>query len=222
MNRLTKLGLIALIAATAVVTGCTKKPGHITPIPAGGLSNSGAPGGGDLGNGGPIRNGGPNGAKFGGATNPAPIDLTNGKGLGTGDPSALPTGDPRAGKDEDRETFKSNTVYFYFDKATFNSSESSKIPAVIEFLKSHPDNNLLIEGHCDERGTEEYNRALGERRALALRELVVGAGISGERVTTISYGEDRPADPGHDEAAWSKNRRGEFILLTPSKGGSLK
>ena len=218
MNRLTKLGLVVLIAVTAVGTGCTKKPKTITPIP-GGMSNSGAPAGG-LGSGSQIRDGGA--GKFGGASNPAPQDLTNTKGLGKDTSSELPTGDPRAGKDEDRETFKANTVYFEYDKSAIQTGEAGKIGPVIEFLKAHPDNNLLIEGHCDERGTEEYNRALGERRALALRERVTAAGISGERVTTISYGEDRPADPGHDQAAWSKNRRGEFILLVPSKGGSIK
>jgi peptidoglycan-associated lipoprotein len=218
MNRLTKLGLIALIAVTAAGTGCTKKPKSITPIP-GGMSNSGAPGGG-LGSGSQIRD--TSGPKFGGATNPGFQELPGGKGVGKDDPSALPSGDPRAGKDEDRETFKANTVYFEYDKSAIQAAEAGKIGPVIEFLKSHADNNLLIEGHCDERGTEEYNRALGERRALALRERVTAAGISGERVTTISYGEDRPADPGHDAAAWSKNRRGEFILLVPSKGGALK
>ena len=214
MNRLTKLGLIALIAITAVGTGCTKKPKNITPI--GGMSNSGAPAGG-LGSGPQIRDNGA-GGKFGGVGNPAPIDLTNSKGPGKDASSELPTGDPRAGKDEDRETFKTNTVYFEYDKSAIQAAEAGKIGPVIEFLKAHPDNNLLIEGHCDERGTEEYNRALGERRALALRERVTGAGISGERVTTISYGEDRPADPGHDQAAWSKNRRGDFILLLPKAG----
>ena len=94
MNRLTKLGLIALIAVTAVATGCTKKPKTITPIP-GGLSNSSAPTG-NLGNGDPLRGGGANGPKFGGGTGPASTEITGGKGL-TGDPSALPSGDPRAG-----------------------------------------------------------------------------------------------------------------------------
>lgn len=218
MNRLTKLGLIALIAVSAVGTGCTKKPKNITPIP-GGMSNSGAPGGG-LGSGAQIRPG--TGPRFGGAADPAPQDLPGGKVPGKDGSSELPSGDPRAGKDEDRETFKANTVYFEYDKSAIQAAEAGKIGPVIEFLKSHADNNLLIEGHCDERGTEEYNRALGERRALALRERVTAAGISGERVTTVSYGEDRPADPGHDAAAWSKNRRGEFILLVPSKGGALK
>ena len=72
-----------------------------------------------------------------------------------------------------------------------------------------------VEGHCDERGTEEYNRSLGERRALALRELLVAAGVSADRVHTLSFGKDKPVETGHNEAAWSKNRRGEFILVLP-------
>ena len=74
---------------------------------------------------------------------------------------------------------------------------------------------MKIEGHCDERGTEEYNRALGERRALALREELARLGIDPGRVDTISYGKDRPVDTGRDESAHRKNRRGEFVVLTP-------
>jgi hypothetical protein len=85
-------------------------------------------------------------------------------------------------------------------------------------LAASASDKLLIEGHCDERGTEEYNRSLGERRALALREALAKAGVSPDRVRTLSYGKDKPADPGHDESAWSKNRRGEFILLHPKAG----
>jgi peptidoglycan-associated lipoprotein len=72
-----------------------------------------------------------------------------------------------------------------------------------------------VDGHCDERGTEEYNRALGERRALALREELISLGVDPNRIDTVSYGKDRPAETGHDEAAWRKNRRGEFLLETP-------
>ena len=73
---------------------------------------------------------------------------------------------------------------------------------------------VLVEGNCDERGTEEYNRSLGERRALAGREYLIKLGIDADRVDTITYGEDRPADPGHNEAAWAKNRRDDFVVLT--------
>ena len=117
----------------------------------------------------------------------------------------------------DREAFKADTVYFDFDKSAVKPSEAPKIETVVDYLKKNPNDALLIEGHCDERGTEEYNRALGERRALALRELAIKLGLDAERVRTLSYGEDRPADPGHNEAAWAKNRRGEFVRLLPKK-----
>ena len=88
-------------------------------------------------------------------------------------------------------------------------------------MATMPYDALLIEGHCDERGTEEYNRALGERRALSVREFLVTLGVAPDRVETVSFGEDRPADPGHSSAAWDKNRRGEIVLLSPpmSAGG---
>jgi len=114
-----------------------------------------------------------------------------------------------------REFFAKDTVYFDFDRASVRASERVKVEEVATVLKGQPNNMVLIEGHCDERGTEEYNRALGERRALALREYLVNLGIQAERVHTISYGEDKPADLGNNESAWAKNRRGEFILLTP-------
>jgi peptidoglycan-associated lipoprotein len=116
---------------------------------------------------------------------------------------------------KDENFFDPNTVYFDFDKSTVKASERVKVEEVALYLKGDKDKKLLIEGHCDERGTEEYNRALGERRALSLREYLTNLGISPDRIRTLSYGEDRPAVPGNSEAAWSKNRRGRFILLKP-------
>ena len=96
------------------------------------------------------------------------------------------------------------------------ASEASKVEEVANRFKAEdPGTDLLVEGHCDERGTEEYNRSLGERRALAVRELLVTAGVPADRIHTVSFGKDKPADPEHNEAAWSKNRRGEFILVLP-------
>jgi len=103
-------------------------------------------------------------------------------------------------------------VYFDYDSARIRPSEESKLQAVAAYLKSNP-GKLVVEGYCDERGTAEYNRALGERRALAAREELVKQGADGSRITTISYGSDRPADMGHDEAGWSKNRRCEFGIV---------
>jgi peptidoglycan-associated lipoprotein len=88
---------------------------------------------------------------------------------------------------------------------------------VADFLKQNPQAAVRVEGNCDERGTEEYNRSLGERRALAAREELVRQGITPDRVDTLSYGEDKPLDSGHNESAWKQNRRDDFILLTPPK-----
>src|SRR5205085_10123014 len=93
----------------------------------------------------------------------------------------------------DRAMFKGNAVYFEYDRATLRKGEMAKLAAVAEHLKSNAGDALLIEGHCDERGTEEYNRALGERRALAAREYLVNLGVHADRIRTLSYGEDRPA-----------------------------
>ncbi len=118
---------------------------------------------------------------------------------------------------DDRETLKADTVYFDFDSSVIKENQKSKVQAVADYMKKESVNAVKVEGHCDERGTEEYNRALGEHRALAIREALVGLGISPDRVDTITYGEDKPAVVGNNEAAWSKNRRGEFIVLTPPK-----
>jgi peptidoglycan-associated lipoprotein len=115
----------------------------------------------------------------------------------------------------DRTAFAANTLHFDYDKSIVKATEIGKLKSVIAALKAAPQNKLLIEGHCDERGTEEYNRGLGERRALSIRAHLAKAGISPDRLRTISYGEDRPAELGHTEAAWAKNRRGELVLLKP-------
>ena len=99
--------------------------------------------------------------------------------------------------------------------AAVRSGERMKIESVAAALQSDAGLYLLIEGHCDERGTEEYNRSLGGKRALALREELVKAGINPDRIRTLTFGEDKPAVSGHDESAWGKNRRGEFIACTP-------
>jgi peptidoglycan-associated lipoprotein len=115
----------------------------------------------------------------------------------------------------DKTILAGETVYFEFDRANVKSSEVPKVQRVATYLKNTPTAMIRVEGNCDERGTEEYNRSLGERRALAARELLIASGIAPDRVTTVTYGEDQPADPGHDQAAWDKNRRADFVVLTP-------
>jgi peptidoglycan-associated lipoprotein len=119
---------------------------------------------------------------------------------------------------EDRDALAASTVHFEFDSAVVKTSEQENIQAVATYLTSNPNDKLMIEGNCDERGTEEYNRSLGERRALALREALAKLNVDSKRVRTISYGKDKPADPGHDEAAWAKNRRGDFVVYHPKAG----
>jgi peptidoglycan-associated lipoprotein len=111
--------------------------------------------------------------------------------------------------------FKDQTIHFAFDSSVVRSADKSKINEVADYLKGNPQTAVRVEGNCDERGTEEYNRSLGERRALAAREVLVGLGIAPDRVDTVSYGQDKPVAEGHNEAAWQQNRRDDFTLLTP-------
>jgi len=103
-------------------------------------------------------------------------------------------------------------IHFDFDKSFIRPDAKPILEQVAEYLKGHPDAKMQIEGHCDERGTSEYNMALGERRASAASKYLQNLGIAGSRLSTISYGEERPLDPGHNEDAWAKNRRAVFVL----------
>ncbi len=105
-------------------------------------------------------------------------------------------------------------VYFDFDSFALRADAKATLAQNAEKIKQAvqiaPAVMIQIEGHCDERGTQEYNLALGEKRALAVRDYLISLGASGDRMLTISYGEENPVDPGHGEAAWAKNRRSEF------------
>ena len=109
---------------------------------------------------------------------------------------------------EDKVVFK--TIYFEYNKSNIRPEFQPILENISKWMAAKTEHQLLVEGHCDERGTDEYNLALGERRALSVRRYLVALGVSADRIHTISYGEEKPADPGHDEAAWSKNRRTEF------------
>ena len=186
LNKFTYLLVLGLIL-TVAASGCRKKPGYLTRIPGEKPATVG-----DLGPG------------------PAVGNQTN----STTDLGNTPLPDPNLRKDwpRDREIFKADTAHFAFDSAVVRADDKPKVAAVADYLKNNTQDAVEIEGHCDERGTEEYNRALGERRALALRTELVSLGIDPGRIDTISFGKDRPVDPGHDESAWKQNRRGEFIL----------
>lgn len=102
------------------------------------------------------------------------------------------------------------TVFFDFDQYELKPEARDTLANNAEWLKMNPDIQIQIEGHCDERGTEEYNLALGERRAAAVKDYLVSMGVNEGRLYTISYGEEVPANTGHDAAAWSENRRAQF------------
>ena len=153
----------------------------------------------------------PGGLSFKKENNPQAYNLpTDGEGI-----PSFPLSRDTGNYSEDRDMFASEIVYFDYDSATVNPSEKPKLETVASYLQREPSALLRLEGHCDERGTDEYNRALGERRALSIREHLSALGVIADRAKTISYGEDRPALAGSDETSWAKNRRGEFIVLTP-------
>ena len=105
------------------------------------------------------------------------------------------------------------TIYFDFDKYNLKPPAVKKLDKTADWLSANPGAKIRIEGNCDERGTSEYNLALGDRRANSAMKYLVNLGVSASRISTISYGEERPADPGHNEEAWAKNRRDEFKLV---------
>ena len=103
-------------------------------------------------------------------------------------------------------------VHFSFDSSSLSSEGQGKLKGGARFLLDNPGKTVVIEGHCDERGTNEYNLALGERRARAAYDYLRSLGVKKDQMSTVSYGEELPLDPGHDEDAWGKNRRDHFAV----------
>ena len=201
MNRFAYLLVLGLVI-TLAASGCRKKVGTLTPLPA--VTK-------------PTAVQDPNLTGITGTTPVKPETVTstpvNPEEFGN---KPIPAPGEMGNWTPNVDIFKQDTVYFDFDSSAIKASEQAKIARVAAHLKANnkPRTGVRIEGHCDERGTEEYNRSLGERRATAVREELLRAGIDAGRVETISYGEDRPENPAHNEAAWRQNRRGVFILLT--------
>jgi peptidoglycan-associated lipoprotein len=193
LNKFVNLLVIGLVL-TVAASGCRKKPVGVTDLP--GAKTGKVP---DAGAGGMIK------PETGLTTEPTTVG---------GPDTGFPLNPDLKNWIADTETLKSETVYFDFDSSVIKLGEKPKVAAVADYLKANSAKAVRVEGNCDERGTEEYNRALGERRALAVREELIRLGIDPSRVDTISYGEDRPAVVGHDEAAWSKNRRDDFVVLS--------
>ena len=112
---------------------------------------------------------------------------------------------------EGRTTGPMLPIYFDFDKSNVRADQKSRMETNATYLKDNPSATIAIEGNCDERGTNEYNMALGERRALTAKKYLANMGVDASRLNTISYGEEKPLNFGHDELAWSQNRRDHFV-----------
>src|SRR5204862_6408639 len=111
-------------------------------------------------------------------------------------------------------------IHFDYDKAIIRSGDASVLDQKVAILQANPGLRIRVSGHCDERGSDEYNLALGNRRATAAKQYLASHGIDASRIETVAYGEERPIDPGHDEEAWAKNRRDEAEML--AGGDALK
>lgn len=157
-----------------------------------------------------------------GATPPAP-EVQEGAGVGeealAGVESQEEERAPAAERGYGREISEARTsapmlpIYFDFDKYNIRSDMKARMERNARFLLDHPQVKIQIQGNCDERGTNEYNLALGERRAKSAKAYLVNLGVDPDRMETVSFGEERPLDPGHNKEAWAKNRRDDFVIL---------
>jgi peptidoglycan-associated lipoprotein len=143
----------------------------------------------------------------GGGEPPPPPSSSDNGGTSTETPPPPPT---TSGGEETGAT-NLRDAYFDFDDASLREDAKAALDGNAKYMESHSGMNVVIEGHCDERGSVEYNLALGEKRARAAKDYLTSYGINASRVTTISYGKERPFDPGHSEESWAQNRRAHFV-----------
>jgi peptidoglycan-associated lipoprotein len=181
---------LSLVISTALVAGCAKRPATTAasaPAPTGAAATTGSTAG---------------AAQMTPAPAPAP-------------PTAAPQAPATTARPSPKEFMaipELKPIYFDFDKYDIRPADARVLNANASWLKSNADQLVLIEGHCDERGTNEYNLALGERRAKSTMNYLVSQGVQASRITIISYGEERPVCTQHNEECWSKNRRAQFLV----------
>ena len=190
VTRGSQLIVATLVIGTALFAGCAKRPATTAasaPAPTGTAATTGATGGGT---------GTPR-------TPPAPPATTA---------PATPAPTARPSPKEFVAVADLKPIYFDFDKYDIRPGDAKVLDTNAQWLKSNADQLVLIEGHCDERGTNEYNLALGERRGKSAMNYLVSQGVQASRITIISYGEERPVCTQHNEECWSKNRRAQFLV----------
>ena len=198
LSRWSHVMLASLLVLGVVLSGCAKRPATTqaaAPAPTGAAATTPGGGGSQMQPTGSGTGGGPTAG--GGATTP-----------GT---TATPAG-PRPAVADFREVPDLKDISFDFDKYDIRPADAKTLDTNATWLKSNPNHLVLIEGHCDERGTNEYNLALGERRAKSTMNYLVSQGVQASRITIISYGEERPACSQKSEECWAKNRRAHFLV----------
>ena len=141
---------------------------------------------------------------------PAPVDTTD-RGTETGGFNDGP--DDGSGSVVEVSVPELSTVYFDYDQASIRADQKDTLRGNVSAINNSGWNTVVVEGHCDERGSEEYNLALGERRANSVKQYLVDSGVDRSRIDTVSFGEARAAAPGHSESAWAFNRRAEFRVV---------
>ena len=225
--------LVAFLMIAAVVAGCAKRPATTqasAPAPTGAAGAMGSSAAGTTGSGGTAAGGGSQagmqpgstgGGTGGTAAGPGPAGTppaaaapgSTGPGTSAAQPGA-PTTTPgaRPAPSQFAAVPQLRDIFFDFDKYDIRPNDAKVLDENAAWLKSNPEHLVLIEGHCDERGTNEYNLALGERRAKSTMNYLVSQGVQAGRITIISYGEERPTCSEHNEACWSKNRRAHFLV----------
>jgi len=191
LTRCSQLVFSLLLVAAVAVTGCAKRPATTqaaAPAPTGAATATATP-------------------------SPGPQQMQpSGPTTGGAAPTPAPSSTARPAVQDFAPVRDLADVFFDFDKYDIRPSDAKTLDANANWLKSNPNHLGLIEGHCDERGTNEYNLALGERRAKSTMNYLVSQGVQANRITIISYGEERPQCTEHTEACWAKNRRSHFLV----------
>lgn len=185
--RMQRRAVIGLLLATIVVGACAKKKPATTPMPPPAIPPAA------------------------GTTPDTPAQPVEESAPVATEPVAEDAIGSRSLDDLNRDS-PLEPVFFGLDASELDADGQAVVQANAELLKKYSSWAITVEGHCDERGTAEYNLALGERRAMAVKTYLVSLGISPDRVRTVSYGKEFPFDPAHNEAAWAKNRRAHFVV----------
>jgi peptidoglycan-associated lipoprotein len=204
LSRCAHVTIASLLVLGVVLAGCAKRPATTAaaaPAPTGAATTTGGGGAGGVAPATMAPSTETPGAGGGGGTTATPTPTPS---------TAAPTARPAPSEFAANENLRD--VYFDFDKYDIRPPDAKTLDANASWLKSNPNHLVLIEGHCDERGTNEYNLALGERRAKSTMNYLVSQGVQASRITIISYGEERPVCTQKNEECWAKNRRAHFLV----------